>query len=75
MTVFSLTSGSTSAGEAPGSSDPTPQPVTTQVSPEVESKVLRLMDLGFPREKCLAALNAAQGNENAAASILFGGLF
>lgn len=33
------------------------------------------MDLGFPREKCLAALNAAQGNEDAAASILFGGLF
>lgn len=38
----------------------------------LEEKVERLMALGFSRQACLAALQAAQGNEDAAAAILFG---
>jgi hypothetical protein len=33
----------------------------------------RLQDLGFSREQCLAALRNTNGNEDVAASILFGG--
>lgn len=36
-----------------------------------EQKIATLMDLGFPREKCIQALHAAGGNEEMAASLLF----
>lgn len=36
-----------------------------------ESKIQMLAELGFTREKCIAALQAANGNEEIAASLLF----
>lgn len=39
-----------------------------------EEKVLRLMGLGFPRQQAVAALEMCGGNEELAASMLFGGL-
>ncbi|CAM6122989.1 unnamed protein product [Calypogeia fissa] len=44
-----------------------------QVTPELESKVLRLMELGFDRETVIQALSLFGGNEEQAASYLFGG--
>jgi DNA damage-inducible protein 1 len=38
-----------------------------------DDKVSRLMALGFPRGVCEEALRAAEGNEDAAAAMLFGG--
>lgn len=39
---------------------------------ELEAKITRLMGLGFDRVQCAQALEAAGGNEDGAASILFG---
>lgn len=47
---------------------PPKPPSSSQYS---EDKVTTLMQLGFPREKCIAALQAAGGNEDMAASLLF----
>lgn len=44
-----------------------------QVNPEIEPKVLRLMELGFDRESVTQALTLFGGNEEQAASYLFGG--
>ncbi|GAA0147960.1 hypothetical protein Leryth_013782 [Lithospermum erythrorhizon] len=41
--------------------------------PDFEAKVSRLMELGFGREQVIQALNFLDGNEEAAASYLFGG--
>jgi DNA damage-inducible protein 1 len=38
-----------------------------------EAKVAKLAELGFDRAKCLEALQASGGNEEYAASLLFGG--
>ncbi|MCO5591895.1 hypothetical protein L7F22_045888 [Adiantum nelumboides] len=43
------------------------------VSSETESKITKLMQLGFDRNKCLQALQLFNGNEEQAASYLFGG--
>jgi hypothetical protein len=40
----------------------------------MEAKVVKLMELGFDRAKCLEALTASEGNEEYAASLLFSGL-
>lgn len=39
-----------------------------------EEKIERLMQLGFTKEQCFDALQAAQGNEEVAGSMLFGGM-
>ena len=39
-----------------------------------EAKVAKLVELGFDRDKCVEALRASGGNEEYAASLLFGGL-
>lgn len=72
--------------EQPGTSDaaeptpPNPAPPMTAATPAdqssggfPEAKIKALMDLGFDRANCIQALSAAGGNEEAAASILFGG--
>ena len=38
-----------------------------------EAKVAKLVELGFDRDKCEEALRASGGNEEYAASLLFGG--
>jgi DNA damage-inducible protein 1 len=38
-----------------------------------EAKVAKLVELGFDRDKCAEALRASGGNEEYAASLLFGG--
>jgi DNA damage-inducible protein 1 len=38
-----------------------------------ESKIAKLVELGFDREKCAEALEASGGNEEYAASLLFSG--
>ena len=51
-----------------------PQPNPPQRQPQTqfdESKIQTLAELGFTREKCIAALQAANGNEEIAASLLF----
>ena len=51
------------------------QQQSTQSVPQQQEfsveKINVLMQLGFPREKCIAALRAAGGNEEIAASLLF----
>lgn len=49
-----------------------PPPSTIEpASGHSEEKITTLMQLGFPREKCIAALQATGGNEDMAASMLF----
>lgn len=38
----------------------------------MEDKIQNLMALGFDREKCVNALKVTDGNEEAAAALLFG---
>ncbi|KAI8111092.1 hypothetical protein M9434_004665 [Picochlorum sp. BPE23] len=47
------------------------QPAVPQQQEFSSEKINVLMQLGFPREKCIAALRAAGGNEEMAASLLF----
>jgi len=46
-------------------------PAPPSSSQQNEEKITTLMQLGFPREKCIAALQAAGGKEDIAASLLF----
>jgi DNA damage-inducible protein 1 len=53
---------------------PTPAaPTNGQLPAGWEEKVDRLIALGFPRLECVDALNATNGNEEMAGSLLFGG--
>jgi DNA damage-inducible protein 1 len=52
---------------APAPLAPAPAPLATFP----ESSITMLMGLGFPREACIQALTAANGNEEIAASLLF----
>lgn len=71
-------------GNPSGVTSTTPTPLTTtQTAPapapaasggtDMESKVAKLVELGFDRAKCLEALNASGGSEEYAASLLFSG--
>jgi hypothetical protein len=40
----------------------------------MEAKIQRLMELGFDRATVMQVLSATDGNEEQAASLLFGGL-
>lgn len=61
--------GASAPSNTPSPSSKPPKPTDTIVYEE--TKITTLMQLGFPREKCLAALQAAGGNEDMAASLLF----
>ena len=50
---------------------PSPPKPPSSSQQQNEEKITTLMQLGFPREKCIAALQAAGGNEDMAASLLF----
>ena len=56
--------------EAPPASTAAANAPVLQSGAFPEAKVKALMDLGFPRDKVLQALTAAQGNEETAASLL-----
>ncbi|GMH35267.1 hypothetical protein BSKO_03135 [Bryopsis sp. KO-2023] len=69
-------SGATESAPAPPAAPPT-NTTTTATPPSSggfpEAKIKSLMDLGFDREKCVQALTISDGNEETAASFLFGG--
>lgn len=65
-----------SPGETKESKSPVQGVVSSPPKPpsssqQNEEKISTLMQLGFPRENCVAALQAAGGNEDMAASLLF----
>jgi len=57
-----------------GGAAATPAPAAAAPAGDMEAKVVKLMELGFDRAKCLEALTASEGNEEYAASLLFSGL-
>jgi hypothetical protein len=71
---------STSAAAAAQPSSSAPAPAAPQQAPAAaagggpdrEAQLARLMHLGFDKATCAAALDAANGSEEMAASILFG---
>ena len=66
-------SAATVAGGVPaGSMDASPAPAPAPVA-STESKIAKLVELGFDRAKCAEALEASGGNEEYAASLLFSG--
>lgn len=64
----------TNPDTASKSSPPSTSPQTGSSNSNFNEKIERLMGLGFPRQQCEAALKAADGNEDIAGSLLFGGL-
>ena len=50
-----------------------PAPAPGAAPADLESKVAKLVELGFDRAKCLQALASSDGNEEYAASLLFSG--
>jgi len=60
------------SGPAPAAAAHPPAAPPAPAAPPVDPKVERLMALGFPRDHCEAALRATGGNEDMAASLLFG---
>jgi DNA damage-inducible protein 1 len=60
--------GGTNAGSVDASPAPAPAPGAS-----TESKIAKLVELGFDRAKCAEALEASGGNEEYAASLLFSG--
>ncbi len=71
--------GAPSTAAAPAPQQPAPaasQPASgQQANAEFEEKVARLMALGCSRAECEAALRRANGNEDMAGALLFGGDF
>ena len=66
-------SAATVAGGVPaGSMDASPAPAPAPGA-STESKIAKLVELGFDRAKCAEALEASGGNEEYAASLLFSG--
>jgi DNA damage-inducible protein 1 len=60
--------GGTNAGSVDASPAPAPAPGAS-----TESKIAKLVELGFDRAKCAEALEVSGGNEEYAASLLFSG--
>ncbi|MEW5297783.1 MAG: hypothetical protein WDW36_000967 [Sanguina aurantia] len=56
----------------PPSTPPAPAPAPAPADDPKEEKIQKLVSLGFDRPSAMQALEAAGGNEDAAASILFG---
>jgi hypothetical protein len=75
--VSSSSSSSSSASPSPAQSTghapapPTgPSPMASQEMRFPDAVVQSLIDMGFPREKCIAALRRARGDPNTAINIL-----
>jgi DNA damage-inducible protein 1 len=66
------TTGNVSGG-VPGASVTQTQTPAPAPGASTESKIAKLVELGFDREKCAEALEASGGNEEYAASLLFSG--
>lgn len=76
LPLFKKEAGSTPARQSNLSpANPSVQPASTPSagSPDMEAKIMRLMQLGFDRQTSMQALQIFNGNEEQAASYLFGG--
>lgn len=69
-TMFTQPPGQAPSSEQQVAPPPSSAPIIESRRPD-EDKVSRLMQLGFSREQCIAALQAAGGNEEMAGSLLF----
>jgi DNA damage-inducible protein 1 len=61
------------SGGVPGASVTQTQSPAPAPGASTESKIAKLVELGFDRAKCAEALEASGGNEEYAASLLFSG--
>ena len=61
------------SGCVPGASVTQTQTPAPAPGASTESKIAKLVELGFDRAKCAEALEASGGNEEYAASLLFSG--
>ena len=61
------------SGDVPGASVNQTQTPAPAPGASTESKIAKLVELGFDRAKCAEALEASGGNEEYAASLLFSG--
>lgn len=61
------------SGDVPGASTNQTQTPAPAPGASTESKIAKLVELGFDRAKCAEALEASGGNEEYAASLLFSG--